>query len=58
MGTITLYFKMKIKEEIKKMIRDLTRIRKSQNKRTGDLTREKKKYRKQFKVKKKKLFTK
>ena len=44
---------MKIKEEIKKMIRDLTRIRKSQNKRTGDLTREKKKYRKQFKVKKK-----
>ena len=52
MGTITLYFKMKIKEEIKKMIRDLTIIRKTQNKRTGDLTREKEKYRKHFKVKK------
>ena len=52
MGTITLYFKKKIKEEINKMIRDLTIIRKIQNKRTGDLTREKEKYRKQFKVKK------
>ena len=44
MGTITLYFKMKIKEEINKMIRDLTIIRKTQNKRTGDLTREKEKF--------------
>jgi len=52
MGTITLYFKMKIKEETEKMIRHLTRIRKNSNERTGDLTREKKKFKKQFKVKK------
>ena len=52
MGTITLYFKKKIKEETKKMIRHLTRIRKNSNERTADLKREKKKFRKQFKVKK------
>ena len=43
---------MKIKEETKKMIRHLTRIRKNSNERTADLKREKKKFRKQFKVKK------
>lgn len=50
MGTITLYFKMKIKEEIKKMIRDLTRIRKTQM-RGLEIWQKKKKFRKQFKVK-------
>ena len=43
---------MKIKEETEKMIRHLTRIRKNSNERTGDLTREKKKFRKQLKLKK------